>query len=344
MSKPIRKLSARWFGAWLLILTLLLSGCAGGQESSEDSTADQTTETTSSDQTGDSDQPVDYSKYNAYLRVVESVSEMEGLLSSYFTVVQNQPEFALLDGMDYSMLADAFDFYHFDSVSMEVALGYCDSDPDYPEQDELLTALNEPYMTMGGVLDDITDYIQWDEYAEDNLAKAAQLHTQLYAALTAFDQAALPFTESMDVLDEATEQQELERLKSEGLDIAYYSTLLFDVADQIDAEVWAQISQAQTGTLPVLDMTNLETLYAQHQEAFAGLTTALADADQVAAQWTQEGTRDTMQSYYADLANNADVALSNFMTAARSQGDYSESYDSYFSWISRLIDQYNNSI
>lgn len=148
----------------------------------------------------------------------------------------------------------------------------------------------------------------------------------------------------MDALDEATEQQELERLKSEGLDIAYYSTLLFDVADQIDAEVWAQISQAQTETLPALDMTNLEALYVQHQEAFAGLTTALADADQVAAQWTQEGMRDAMQSYYADLANNADVALRNFMTAARIQGDYSESYDSYFSWISRLIDQYNNSI
>lgn len=342
MNKPIRKFSARWFGAWLLILALLLSGCTSGQDSSGDSTADQTT--TSSDQTEDSDQPVDFSKYNAYLDVLESVYEMDGLLSSYFTVVQNQPEFALIDGMDYGMLADAFDFYMFDSHAMEVALGYCDADPDYPEQDELLTALNEPYMTMGGVLQDITGYMQFDDYLEDNLAQAAQLHTQLYAALTAFDEAAWPFAESMDALDEATQQQELDRLKSEGLDIAYYSVILFDISEDIDAEVWGQISQAQTETLPVLDMTNLETLYAQYQEAFAGLTGALADADQVAAQWPQETTRDSMQDYYAKIVNNADAALSNFMVAARNQEDYSQSYDTYFSSISTLIDQYNDSI
>lgn len=342
MRKSIRKFSARWFGAWLLILALLLSGCTSGRENGGDNTEDPADAT--SDQTEDVDQPVDYSKYNAYLKVVESVSEMEGLLSSYFTVVQNQPDFALIDGMDYGMLADAFDFYMFDSYAMEDALGYCDEDPDYPEQDELLTALNEPYMTMGGVLRDITDYVQWDDYLEDNLAQAAQLHTQLYAALTAFDEAAWPFVESMDALDKATEQQELDRLKSEGMDIAYYSVILFGVADDIDAEVWAQISQAQSETLPALDMTNLETLYAQHQEAFAGLTAALADEEKVAAQWPEEGLRDSLQSYYADIANNADVALGNFMSAARSQGDYSESYDSYFSSISRLIDQYNNSI
>lgn len=344
MSKPIRKFSARWFGAWLLILALLLPGCTGGQDSSGDSTADPTTTSSDADQTEESSQPVDYTKYNAYLDVVESLSEMEGLLSSYFTVVQNQPEFALIDGMDYGMLADAFDFYLFDAGSMEIALGYCDADPDYPEQDELLTALNEPYMTMGGVLQDITGYMQFDDYLEDNLAQAAQLHTQLYAALTAFDEAALPFEEAMDALDQETEQQELDRLKSEGYDIAYYSMILFNVAEKIDTEIWEQISQTQSETLPVLDMTNLETLYTEHQEAFAGLTTALADADQVATQWPEEGLRDSLQSYYAQLANNADVALTNFMTAARSQGDYSESYDSYFSSISRLIDQYNNSI
>lgn len=242
------------------------------------------------------------------------------------------------------MLADAFDFYYFDAISMKSAQEYRDSDPDYPEQDELLTVLNEPYIAMGDVLQDITDYVQWDDYLEDNLVQAAQLHTPLYAALTAFDDAALPFAESMDALDEATEQQELERLKSEGLDIAYYSVLLFNVAEDIDVAVWAQVSQAQTETLPVLNMTNLETLYAQYQEAFAGLTAALADAEKVAAQWPQETTRDSMQSYYAKIANNADAALRNFMVAARNQEDYSESYDTYFSSVSTLIDQYNNSI
>lgn len=50
------------------------------------------------------------------------------------------------------MLADAFDFYYFDAISMKSAQEYRDSDPDYPEQDELLTVLNELYIAMGDVL------------------------------------------------------------------------------------------------------------------------------------------------------------------------------------------------
>lgn len=350
MSKPIRKFSVRWFGAWLLILALLLSGCAGGQTSSGDdnpttTSPDQTeTEQTDADPTEESDQPVDYSKYNAYLEVVEGVYEMDGLLSSYFTVVQNQPEFALVEGMDYSMLEDAFKLYTFNAVEMDLALRYCDVEPDYPEQDELLTALDEPYRTMGGVLHNIADYTRFEHYLEDNLAQAPELHSKLYAALTAFDDAALPFTAAMEELDKATEQQELERLQSEGRDIAYYSMILFDIAERMDAEIWEQISQAQTETLPVLDMTNLESLYAEYQAAYTSLTAALADADQVAVQWPNKDTRDSMQSSYANMASNMDAALNDFMSAARSQGDYSESYDSYFSSVSRLIDKYNISI
>lgn len=92
---------------------------------------------------------MDFSKYNAYIDVSDVAYEMEVMLAAYFTVVENQPEFALVEGIDYSMLDDAFSFYSLDSYAMN----YLDADPAYPEQDALLEVLNEPYLAVGEVID-----------------------------------------------------------------------------------------------------------------------------------------------------------------------------------------------
>ncbi|MGO5116260.1 DUF3829 domain-containing protein [Candidatus Avoscillospira sp. LCP25S3_F1] len=344
----------RLLGAWVLILALLLSGCTFGQTSansdtgaddanvSDDAGTTDTADTT--EEEADADQPVDYSKYNAYLEVLNSVYEMDDLLTGYFTVVQYQPEFALVDGAEYSMLDDVFGYYTFHSYIMTDALSYCDEDPAYPEQDELLKQLDEPFQTMGEILSDLGWYISYQQYDGDNLAEAAELHTRLYEAVGAFDEAALPFMESMNALDEATEADELERLQAEGWDIAYYTRIIVSISNDIDTEIWEQLSAVETGTLPPLDMTNLETLYTEHQEAYASLTEALADPESVQLVWPDSVTAEVEVELFTDAASNVNTALENFMTATRNQEDYSESYDAYFSACSRLIDLYNSMI
>ncbi len=120
--------------AWLLLLTLLLSGCAGGESggSSDEADASSSADQSGSTETTQTNEPVDYSKYNAYLAVSNSVYKMDGMLTAYFTVVHNQPEFALVEGMDYGMLNDVFSSYTFDVYTMEQAMSYCDEDPAYP--------------------------------------------------------------------------------------------------------------------------------------------------------------------------------------------------------------------
>ena len=241
MKKMKKRTVLRRFGPCLLTLSLLLSGCTGGQNTTggTDSSAAPTPSPTA-------DQTLDFTKYNTYLDVLDCVYEMDALLTAYFTVVQDQPEFALVEGMDYSMLDEDFSFYTFSSYPMEKAMGYRDEEPDYPEQDALLTALEEPFLAMGEILDDLGWYISYSEYEEDGMAKAAQLHTQLYEVVRDFDEAAFPFMDSMDVLDQSTEQQELDRLKSEGMDIAYYSRIIVNLSNDIDDEIWTQLSQADT--------------------------------------------------------------------------------------------------
>lgn len=343
---------SRRLSAWFLMIALLLSGCTGSTDSTSEKGTDESDISAASDASDtnesvseaseESDEPLDYSKYNAYLEVLNNVYEMDGLLTAYFTVVQNEPEFALVEGMDYSMLDDAFSFYTFNSSAMDYAMDYCEKDPAYPEQDALLAALNEPFLAMGEILGDLGWYISYKDYEDDNMAEAAQLHAKLYEAVTAFDEAAWPFAEAMDALDEATEQDELDRLKEEGLDIAYYSRIMINLADELDAEIWAQLAQSETAELPPLDMTNLETLYTQHQDAYASLTEALADPERVKAIWPDESTSESQAEVYGSAAEKVSVALDSFMTAARNQEDYSQAYDTYYSAVSYLIDLYNS--
>lgn len=339
MKKMKKRTVLRRFGPCLLTLSLVLSGCTGGQNTTggTDSSAVPTPSPTA-------DQALDFTKYNAYLDVLDSVYEMDALLTAYFTVVQDQPEFALVEGMDYSMLDEDFSFYTFSSYPMEKAMGYRDEEPDYPEQDALLTALEEPFLAMGEILDDLGWYISYSEYEEDGMAKAAQLHTQLYEVVRDFDEAAFPFMDSMDVLDQSTEQQELDRLKSEGMDIAYYSRIIVNLSYDIDDEIWTQLAQADTEGLPTLDMTNLETLYQQHQEAYAELTKALADPEQVKTIWPDDSSSESQAELYGTAVEDVNTALDNFMQAARSQADYSSSYESYTYQVSFLVDLYNSVI
>lgn len=347
MTQIKKRKTAQWFGA-LLAFALLLSGCSGNSGSAGSASAGSSgsqSGSQSSSQSDTSTETTDFRKYNAYSDVASDVLEMDGLLGVYFTVVQDQPEFALAEGMDYGMLSDVFSGYMPVKFNMESAVSYNDEEPAYPEQDALLLDLQQPYYDMQDILQDISVYLTYQDYLEDDLAQAKQLHTKLYEAVSAFDAAAWPFVESMDALDQATEQQALDSLKADGMYIAFYSRTIINLCNEMDADIWAQVETSET--LPALDMTNLEELYTQYQEAYTSLTQALDDEEQVNKVYNWASDEYWSETYHDDFVAAVDglnTALTAFMETARSQSDYSESYSQLSEAVSELIDQYNASI
>lgn len=126
----------------LLSLAFMLAGCSGDSVSQDGSTD---SSESPSDSTS-SEEPVDYEKYNSYIDLMNGISEMDGMVINYFSVVKDQPEFELLDGMDYSMLEDTFQYFGGRRNLMWDAIEASDKEPDYPEQDELLEPLKEPFL------------------------------------------------------------------------------------------------------------------------------------------------------------------------------------------------------
>lgn len=340
MTQTGRRFPLMRLSALLLTAGLLLSGCTGGTPAADNSASPLPAESVSPTPT----ESTDFRKYNAYSDVMSDIYEMDGMLAAYFTVVQDQPEFALVEGMDYSMLEDVFYNYIPLNIIMNTALDYNDEEPVYPEQDALLLELEQPYSDMCDALGELSDYLSFDRYVDDNMAQAAQLHAQIYEAVGPFDQAAWPFVESMQVLDQETEQLELDRLEAEGMDIALYSRMITNICGEMDADVWAQVENAES--LPALDMTNLESLYTQYQEAYANLTAAMEDPEQVEKvySWSSdEYWSDTYRDNFTTAIADVNTAIAAFMEEARSQADYSQSYEQFYTAVSELIDQYNTS-
>ena len=344
MTQTGRRFPLMRLSALLLTAGLLLSGCTGGTPAADNSGAPDGSPLPAESVSPTPTESTDFRKYNAYSDVMSDIYEMDGMLAAYFTVVQDQPEFALVEGMDYSMLEDVFYNYIPLSIIMNTALDYSTEEPVYPEQDALLLELEQPYSDMCDALGELSDYLSFDRYVDDNMAQAAQLHAQIYEAVGPFDQAAWPFVESMQVLDQETEQLELDRLEAEGMNIALYSRMITNICGEMDADVWAQVENAES--LPALDMTNLESLYTQYQEAYANLTAAMEDPEQVEKvySWSSdEYWSDTYRDNFTTAIADVNAAIAAFMEDARSQADYSQSYEQFYTAVSELIDQYNTS-
>ena len=148
----------------------------------------------------------------------------------------------------------------------------------------------------------------------------------------------------MDVLDKETEQQALAQLQADGQNIAYYSSIVINIGNEIEDEVLAQIETAET--MPALDMTNIETLYTQYQEAYTGLMEAMADPEQVEKvdRWHKDARSEIQREFFTSAVEEMNTTLTAFMEAARNQADYVESYNAFNSAVSELINQYNISI
>lgn len=224
----MKKSSARLLGILMLLLSLVLSGCSGGAGSEGGEPGTDSSAPPAVSQSPAADETMDIEKYNAYLSLANGISDMDGVILTYFSVVKDQPEFALVDGMDYSMLNDTFRYYYSQDSLLGEALEESSQEPAYPEQDALLADLQEPYKAMDAALTALGEYFYITPFAEevypyeaDNMAQAQELHTQLYNAVDPFYEAAMPFVESITDLAEASEQDELDRLQAEGMHIAY---------------------------------------------------------------------------------------------------------------------------
>lgn len=328
-----------------LSVCLLLAGCAASTPQGEPDSAP-----TPSAAPSPSDSPTDPSKYNAYVELSDEMADIEEVLDAYFQNVAYQPDFALLEGGDYATIKEAVEFYTGFSYICQKALDYADDQPAYPEADAAVLALGTSVEEVMDALDHLGDYLRFDGYVDDAMARAPELHAELWAALETYAAHYSEFLDAMAALDSQTETEALEQLRESGQAILYQSRLYMAASEDIQNELWAQIAaslddepEAEGFDLPAIDMAALAPLVETFDTAYHDLTAALADEAETAKVFDGE-LGQSAKKLYANEVDALYVKAGALVQTLREGADYGEALDALDEAIGDMIAAYNRII
>ena len=330
--------------ALALSTALLLSGCSGGGEKSDTSKKDTDVSASSSSDVS-SDAPKDYSKYNKYLDVADIINDdIEPILITYFDNVDYAAEFNVIG--DYSAIKDAVQFYTANTYPVEEALDYAKEEPAYPKVDAAILAMGDSMIQVMEALDDLAAYMRFDDFEDDNMAKAPEIHAAFWKNLEIYWKALEIYdTYYNNYLDAVSEMASGSRDM-----ILYHSLTMIHTSQDILDEIWTQVeaANAETGpedemVIPSIDMTNLSALFGQIQTAYDGLNEALED---------QEGKEkvfsgpvgDSAMKLYMNKVNSLYSCMGRLAEDLTGDIDYAEDYNKASEAISSMIDGYNSII
>lgn len=345
-----------WTGMICLALSaaLLLTGC-GSKKDSDKSVGDTSgggnkSDVGSSGSSADkSEGPVDYSKYNSYLDLAEEINgEIEPILAAYFSNVDFSSEFTVTG--DYAAIKEAVEFYTPNTYLVEKALGYLDEEPAYPEADDALQSLGNSPAEVMEALNHLASYMRFDEYEDDNMAKAPELHAELWNALQTYDANYEAFLAAIDTLASQGRDEDRERLLEEGELVLYHSLCMIHSSQDILDEIWGQLEVANTETapgeefiLPSIDMTNLSPLYNNFQAAYEGLTQALATESEREKIDTFTGRiGDSALELYQNKVNSLYSRMGGLTEAIMEGTDYADAYNNVSDAANSMVDSYNS--
>ena len=335
-----------------LCTALLLSGCSGGGKSSgSDSSTKKTDASASSSSDVSSDAPKDYSKYNKYLDIANIINDdIEPILVAYFENVDYAAEFTVIG--DYSAIKDAVQFYTAFTYPVEEAIDYAKEEPAYPKADAAILAMGDSMIQVMEALDDLASYMRFNDYEDDNMAKAPEIHAALWEALQVYDTYYENYLAAISEMASGSRDEDLAELLEEGEMILYYSLSMIHTSEDILDEIWVQIEEANAETgpedeiiLPEIDMTNLSPLFGQFQTAYDSLNEAMADQEEQEKISSFTGTiGDSSMKLYTNKVNALYVQVGALADILTEGGDYVEAFDSTNEAINNMIDGYNSII
>lgn len=321
---------------------LLLSGCGGGDKGEGTAKSTPTPEPTPTP-VAESEGPTDWSKYNAYLKMVNSLYDIEEVLTVYFDNVDYAEDFTVTG--DYGAIKDTVQFYTSFTYSVKDALDYADESPAYPEADAAVLALGESPIQVMDALEDLASYMRWDEYQEDGLAKAPEIHAQLWQALQTYDQYYGAFMAAINDLADQTRDEDLENMKENGEMILYHSMSMIYACQDILDNIWAQAQAGDPSSadLPPIDLTDLSPLFADLQTSYDGLIAALDSQEEREKVSSFTGVvGDSSVKLYTNHVNNCFGKMGSLAQVLLDGGDYGEAYNTASEAVNGFVSAYNN--
>lgn len=339
--------------AGCLMISVFLTGCsspAPAVSSQAGSSGSSSSAPAGSGEQSKKTETTDFSKYNTYLELLEYLYETSSTLDAYFTVVEYQDEFQLIEGQDYDNMAlySALTFGHTGILRLEDVLALTEEEPHYEELDAIVKGAVSDVTEIEAVLDEIQEYISEDIWEGDSYAGAANLHTKLMATIDPFYLSLLAMDECISEMEEELNAETLERMSQDGEMIGYYTILAIQQAEKVVDLAFADENFAGEE----LYIQNLEELTAACEElkgTAAQLMEALGDKEQRSKvpyiSYTKEEDSDTKYRRYSNFVftvESMNTRVDDLLAAAGQGEDAAFKAELVSSEYSDLVDCYNS--
>ena len=229
---------------------------------------------------------------------------------------------------------------------------YAKEEPAYPKADAAMTAMGDSMIQVMEALEDLASYMSFDDFEKDNMAKAPEIHAQLWQALQVYDVYSVNFLDAISEMASATRDDDRASLLKRGELVLYHSLTMIHTSEDILDLIWAQIetANAEIGPeeemiLPEIDMTQLSPLFDQFQTAYEDLNGALANEEERSKISTFTGV---VGDNALKLYNNKVESLLSWVNRLKNDltegADYAEDFNKVSEAIGSMIDGYNSII
>ncbi len=211
---------------------------------------------------GDSAEAEEIMKYNSYIDLQNYIEgDFYTNIDNYFT------DFEFVETFTKPAEPISAPIYPIDETDMDEAADYATKAPEYAAADAAVLEMKKLFVDIAKLSNEINTYYEAKSYMDDDYAKAAQWHTELFQKVTAFDAEYLKFDEAFSAITDASHEEQKKDAEKEGKLITLYSLNMIDDVSAIYNEIDAQgITDAN-----IIDL-NLETLKPLYDKLVADYT------------------------------------------------------------------------
>ena len=169
---------------------------------------------------GESDDEL--TQYNNYVDFSNFLTgNFEDNIGRYFEGVEPETEFKVIEGGHYTTVS----FSDYDTEQVQSYLDQANAGTNFPDLDEQVKTLAPIVLETMKVYNEAASYGDLQAYKDDQYAKAQEIHSRLFPLVQSYIDPADTYTAAIHSLSVERQQEEMQRMKDNGLTIRY------DIAD-----------------------------------------------------------------------------------------------------------------
>ena len=204
---------------------------------------------------GESDDEL--TQYNNYVDFSNFLTgNFEDNIGRYFEGVEPETEFKVIEGGHYTTVS----FSDYDMEQVQSYLDQANAGTNFPDLDEQVKTLAPIVLETMKVYNEAASYGDLQAYKDDQYAKAQEIHSRLFPLVQSYIDPADTYTAAIHSLSVERQQEEMQRMKDNGLTIRYDMLRIMDLKNQI-IDAFSEQPNVAEANIADLDLTKIRPAY-----------------------------------------------------------------------------------